>query len=66
MAPTNLRPSQLGAIRFDKDVRAVVNHLSGQTNFGGARSKFIRLQQIATILNLDSVSLLRSPLEPRS
>ncbi|KAJ9104524.1 hypothetical protein QFC21_002020 [Naganishia friedmannii] len=44
----------LGAIRFDKDVRAVVNYLSGQTNFGGARDKFIRLQQIATILNLDS------------
>ncbi|GHJ84675.1 hypothetical protein NliqN6_1077 [Naganishia liquefaciens] len=49
-----MRFTELGAIRFDKDVRAVVNHLSGQTNFGGARSKFIRLQQIATILNLDS------------
>ncbi|KAJ9091812.1 hypothetical protein QFC20_007542 [Naganishia adeliensis] len=53
-----MRFTELGAIRFDKDVRAVVNHLSGQTNFGGARSKFIRLQQIATILNLDSVSRL--------
>lgn len=46
---------QLGAIRFDRDLRAVMAYLSSQTVFGDIREKFIRLQQIATILNLDSV-----------
>ena len=44
---------QLGAIRFERDVRSIANYLSSQTNFGGAREKFTRLQQIATVLNLD-------------
>jgi hypothetical protein len=47
---------QLGAIRFDRDVRSIANYLSTQTEFGGSRDKFTRLQQIATVLNLDSVS----------
>ena len=47
---------QLGAIRYDRDVRAVANYLSTQTSFGGAREKFTRLQQIGTVLNLDAVS----------
>lgn len=46
---------QLGAIRFDRDLRAVMAYLSSQTVFGDIREKFIRLQQIATVLNLDSV-----------
>ncbi|CDO69043.1 hypothetical protein BN946_scf184834.g50 [Trametes cinnabarina] len=49
-----LRYSELGAIRFDHDVRAVVAYLSSQTVFGDIREKFVRLQQIATLLNLDS------------
>ena len=49
--------TQLGAIRFERDVRGVVNYLSSQTSFGGAREKFVRLQQIATVLNMDAVSL---------
>jgi hypothetical protein len=40
----------------------VANYLSTQTEFGGGREKFTRLQQIATILNLDPVS---SACEPR-
>jgi hypothetical protein len=44
---------QLGAIRFERDVRSIANYLSTQTTFGGAREKFTRLQQIATVLNLD-------------
>ena len=49
---------QLGAIRYERDVRGVANYLSTQTTFGGARDKFTRLQQISTVLNLDAVSLV--------
>ena len=48
---------QLGAIRFDHDLRAITAYLSSQTVFGDIREKFVRLQQITIILNLDSVSL---------
>ncbi|KAK1926544.1 COG4 transport protein-domain-containing protein [Papiliotrema laurentii] len=50
----NMRFTELGAIRYERDVRAVANYLSAQTSFGGAREKFTRLQQIATVLNLDA------------
>ncbi|KAI0029318.1 COG4 transport protein-domain-containing protein [Vararia minispora EC-137] len=49
----NLRYSELGAIRFDRDLRAIATYLSSQTAFGDVREKFVRLQQIATLLNLD-------------
>ncbi|WWD17778.1 hypothetical protein CI109_102219 [Kwoniella shandongensis] len=49
-----MRFTELGAIRYDRDVRAIANYLSSQTSFGGARDKFTRLQQIGTILNLDA------------
>ena len=52
----SLKYSELGAIRFDHDLRAVMAYLSPQTVFGDIREKFVRLQQIATVLNLDSVS----------
>ena len=52
---------QLGAIRFDHDLRAVVAYLSSQTVFGDIRDKFVRLQQIATLLNLDSVRMIHKP-----
>jgi hypothetical protein len=47
--------SQLGAVRFDRDLRAITTYLSSQTAFGDVREKFVRLQQIATLLNLDHV-----------
>ncbi|KAI0747723.1 COG4-domain-containing protein [Daedaleopsis nitida] len=50
----SVRYSELGAIRFDHDLRAVMAYLSSQTVFGDIREKFVRLQQIATVLNLDS------------
>ncbi|KAI0781305.1 COG4-domain-containing protein [Trametes elegans] len=50
----SLKYSELGAIRFDHDLRAVVAYLSSQTVFGDIREKFVRLQQIGTLLNLDS------------
>ena len=64
------RRLQLGAIRFDGDLRSVTTYLSSQTAFGDAREKFSRLQQISILLNLDSVRglgplqgvLLTSPL----
>jgi len=46
---------QLGAIRFDRDLRSITAYLSSQTAFGDAREKFVRLQQISTLLNLDTV-----------
>ncbi|KAH7308363.1 COG4 transport protein-domain-containing protein [Rhizoctonia solani] len=42
--------TELGAIRFDRDLRAIIGHLS----VGGARDKFTRLQQVSTLLNLDA------------
>ncbi|ORX36086.1 COG4 transport protein-domain-containing protein [Kockovaella imperatae] len=50
----SMRFTELGGIRFERDVRAIINYLSSQTNFGGAREKFVRLQQIATVLNMDA------------
>ncbi|KAF8212519.1 COG4 transport protein-domain-containing protein [Mycena galopus ATCC 62051] len=46
--------TELGAIRFDRDLRAITAYLSSQTAFADAREKFLRLQQLSTILNLDS------------
>ncbi|KAI0811103.1 COG4-domain-containing protein [Irpex lacteus] len=51
---TALKYTELGAIRFDRDLRAVTTYLSSQTTFGDIREKFLRLQQISTLLNLDS------------
>ncbi|KAJ7489961.1 COG4 transport protein-domain-containing protein [Mycena galericulata] len=48
--------TELGAIRFDRDLRAITTYLSSQTAFGDAREKFLRLQQLSTILNLDNAS----------
>jgi conserved oligomeric Golgi complex subunit 4 len=47
---------QLGAIKFDRDLRAITTHLASQTAFGDSREKFLRLQQLSTLLNLDRVS----------
>ncbi|TFK26371.1 COG4-domain-containing protein [Coprinopsis marcescibilis] len=50
----SLRYTELGAIRFDRDLRAITAYLSSQTPFGDVREKLLRLQQISTLLNLDS------------
>ncbi|KAF7322767.1 Cog4 domain-containing protein [Mycena chlorophos] len=49
---TGLRYSELGAIRFDRDLRAITAYLTAE--FGDAREKFVRLQQFSTIVNLDT------------
>lgn len=46
---------QLGAVRFDRDLRSITTYLASQTAFGDAREKFVRMQQISTLLNLDIV-----------
>jgi conserved oligomeric Golgi complex subunit 4 len=48
----------LGAIRFDRDLRAITAYLSSQLALGDARDKFARLHQVSTVLNLDSVGSL--------
>ncbi|KAH8117158.1 COG4-domain-containing protein [Phellopilus nigrolimitatus] len=48
-----LKYSELGAIRFDRDIRAISTYLSSQVTFGDIREKFQRLQQISTLLNID-------------
>ncbi|EAU88111.1 hypothetical protein CC1G_03783 [Coprinopsis cinerea okayama7 len=50
----SLKYTELGAIRFDRDLRAITSYLSSQTPFGDVREKLLRLQQISTLLNLDS------------
>lgn len=49
-----MRFNELGAVRFDRDLRAIVTHISSQTAFGDVRDKFARLQQISQLLNLDN------------
>jgi len=49
-----LKFTELGAIRFDRDLRSITTYLGSQTAFGDAREKFVRLQQMSTLLNLDS------------
>ncbi|KDR81347.1 hypothetical protein GALMADRAFT_239193 [Galerina marginata CBS 339.88] len=50
----NLKYTELGAVRFDRDLRAIIAYLASQTTFGDIREKFLRLQQISTLLNLDA------------
>jgi len=47
---------QLGALRLDRDIRTILSYLSSQASFasGSLRESFSRLQQIATLLTLDS------------
>ncbi|CAG8710570.1 4449_t:CDS:2, partial [Acaulospora morrowiae] len=47
--------NQLGALRFDKDLRAVNNYFSTKMQWP-FRDRFTRLSQISTLLNLESLS----------
>ncbi|EJD05663.1 COG4-domain-containing protein [Fomitiporia mediterranea MF3/22] len=48
-----LKYTELGAIRFDQDIRAISTYLSSQVALGDVREKLQRLQQISTLLNID-------------
>ncbi|KAF9002038.1 COG4 transport protein-domain-containing protein [Cyathus striatus] len=50
----SLRFTELGAIRFDHDLRSIITFLSSQTILGDVRERYVKLQQISTLLNLDS------------
>ncbi|CAG8628414.1 3762_t:CDS:10 [Funneliformis mosseae] len=47
--------NQYGALRFDKDLRSVSNYFSVKMQWP-IRDKFTRLNQISTLLNLESLS----------
>ena len=49
----NARYSELGALCFDKDLRALSNFLSSQSTLGGLRERFARLTHISYLVNLD-------------
>ncbi|KAF8633700.1 hypothetical protein AX17_004358 [Amanita inopinata Kibby_2008] len=51
---TSMKFNELGAIRFDHDLRSIMSYLSSQIAFGDVRERFIRLQQISMLLNLDN------------
>jgi len=46
--------TELGAIRFDRDLRFILTFLTSQISLSDARERFQRLQQISTLLNLDT------------
>ncbi|PAV23478.1 COG4-domain-containing [Pyrrhoderma noxium] len=48
-----LKYSELGAIRFDQDLRSISTYLSTQVALGDIRERLQRLQQISTLLNID-------------
>ncbi|KAM0788201.1 hypothetical protein ACM66B_001360 [Microbotryomycetes sp. NB124-2] len=52
----NMKFTELGALRLDRDIRSILSYLSSQSSFasGSLRESFSRLQQIATLLTLDS------------
>ncbi|KAI9273055.1 COG4 transport protein-domain-containing protein [Phascolomyces articulosus] len=49
------RFNQYGALRFDKDLRSVIHHLSSMTEWL-SRDRFTRLNQMATLLNFEEPS----------
>lgn len=49
----NVQYSELGALRFDKDVRTVSTFLSSQSATGGLRERFGRLTHISYLVNLE-------------
>lgn len=51
------RFNQYGALRFDKDLRAVIQYLSGLTDWLYSRDRFTRLNQMATLLNFEEVCI---------
>lgn len=48
--------TQLGGLQFDKELRSLVGYLTAVTQWT-IRDKFARLTQIATVLNLEKVTI---------
>lgn len=53
---TSLTFTELGALRFDKDLRSVLSFMADHTPWG-IRDQFLRLQQISYVLNMDEDEL---------
>lgn len=53
----NMKFNELGAMRFDRDLRLVTSYLSNQTDFGISliNESFARLRQISMLLGLNEV-----------
>lgn len=51
--------TDFGAVRFERDIKNIVNFLNNQTSFGlnVVREKMVRLNQIALVLNFDEDEL---------
>ncbi|KAH9820724.1 COG4 transport protein-domain-containing protein [Melampsora americana] len=51
----NMKFTELGAMRFDRDLRSISSYLSNQTSFGISliNESFIRLRQISMLLGLN-------------
>lgn len=49
--------NQLGGLQFDKELRSLVGYLTAVTQWT-IRDKFARLTQIATVLNLEKVTVI--------
>ena len=60
----SMRVSELGALRFDRDLRSVTSFLSSQSPYGVSviRESFARLQQIANLLSVETVGNLATTL----
>lgn len=54
-----LQYTDFGAVRFERDIKNIVNFLNNQTSFGlnVVREKMVRLNQIALVLNFDEDEL---------
>ncbi|CEH14887.1 Golgi transport complex COD1 protein [Ceraceosorus bombacis] len=61
-----MRYTELGALRFDKDVRTITTYLSTQTRTSSVREKFTRLQQISYVLNLDESEVFADAKDPNA
>ncbi|KAH8913727.1 hypothetical protein BT69DRAFT_1344200 [Atractiella rhizophila] len=51
-----LKFTELGGLKFDRDLRTIMTYLSSQTTFGSGvmRDAFARLQHISALLTLES------------
>lgn len=58
----SMKFTELGALRFDRDLRSITSFLSNQTAFGVSvlRESFSRLQQIGMLLSVESVSWIQN------
>ncbi|XP_054165051.1 conserved oligomeric Golgi complex subunit 4-like [Oppia nitens] len=57
--------NKLGGFQFDRELRAIINYLTGATTWS-IRDKFSKLKHISIILNLENVEEINEYLNPSS